>query len=224
MGASFLLVVSPYILTNKRVFGEYFFNQNTAFYVWFDNGIDARAVMIPMIDIEGRFRVPRAELPGMGAYVRTHTVRQIVVRIVDGIVDLARRSYYGYGYLKYVVMYVAFAIVLVATNPTAFRRLAREHAALLLFLTLYAAIYLTSTAFFVPISQTGGIRFILAHLLPLMFLLSCLSAHAVFRDTRWAIGSFRATPRHFHLMILAILGFEVTFSLWHRVMSTYGGS
>src|SRR6185369_3735089 len=185
MGVSFLAVASPYLLNNKREFGEYFFNQNTAFYAWFDNGIDARAVMIPLIDLEGRPKVPRSELPSMRTYLRAHTVAQIGRRIVDGLSDVGARSLQGYAYLKYLIMYLAFGSLLIATNRTAFLRLARRHAALLLFLLLYAALYLISTAFFVPTSQTGGIRFILAHLAPLMFVLSYLITHASFRGTQW---------------------------------------
>jgi hypothetical protein len=35
--ASFLAVMYPYISTSKRVFGHYFDNVNTTFYVWYDN-------------------------------------------------------------------------------------------------------------------------------------------------------------------------------------------
>src|SRR5439155_22303467 len=34
---TFLGVLYPYISTSKRVFGEYFYNVNSAFYVWYNN-------------------------------------------------------------------------------------------------------------------------------------------------------------------------------------------
>ena len=37
VSAVFLAVLSPYLRTNKRVFGHYFYNVNTTFYMWYDD-------------------------------------------------------------------------------------------------------------------------------------------------------------------------------------------
>ncbi len=37
LAVSFLGVLSPYLLNSKRVFGQYFYNVNTTFYLWYDD-------------------------------------------------------------------------------------------------------------------------------------------------------------------------------------------
>jgi hypothetical protein len=223
MAMCFLAVVSPYIVNNKRISGHYFYNLNTNFYMWYDNGVIGRETVYPETDPEGRLLVSPDRFENSMTYWKSHSIGQIAWRILDGLKDLAIRSYDGYAYLKYVVLYLAFGLGLIATNWRVFVVLVRDHLALFLFLLIYAAIYLTGSAFFVPTSGTGGVRFLLTHVAPLLFVLSCFFARPPFSSTRWNLFGMHVTPTHFNILILLMLGSELIFTLRDRVLSTYGG-
>jgi hypothetical protein len=210
---SFLAVVFPYINESHRISGEYFYNLNTTFYMWYDEGNQGRLAVYPRTDVEGRLLAPREQFQNRRTYLASHTFGQIESRIGYGLEDLAVRSYAGYTYWKYVLLYLGFTVFLVATNTRTFLDLLRAHTGLAVFLVAYAIVYLAGSAFFVPTSSTGGIRFLLAHLAPLMFALSCFFALAPFRNATTLFGAG----------ILILMSFELSFTLWRRVMTTYGG-
>ena len=110
-------------------------------------------------------------------------------------------------------MYVGFAIVLMAMRPRQVADLIRERWVLVTFLLAYAAIYLPATAFFVPTSSTGAIRFLLAHVAPLLFSLAWFFTRP----------AFAGPARVFHVMVLLLLAVDLGFLWWPRMMSTYAG-
>ena len=227
MGVCFLAVVYPYVANSQRVFGQYLFNQNTTFYIWYDSGAEARAVMLPHTDDEGRVSMPAEQLPSLGEYWRTHTFGQMFDRVREGIQNMSVGPYSlpaTYPLLALcIVLYSAFALVVIASNWSAFLRLIREHGALSLFLLLYAAVYLSGSAFFVPTSSTGGLRFLLVHVAPLLFVLSYFLARAPFSLTRWTVAGVGITPTAFHVAILLLIGGDITLFLWSRLETTYAG-
>jgi hypothetical protein len=223
LGACFLGVMYPYISNSKRVFGQYFYNVNSTFYIWYDGWAQAIGGTRAYKDRVGWPSMPAEQLPSMRKYLRTHSVRQIAARIRGGLVDMLKQSYNRYWYFKYAVLYVVFAGLLLASNRTAAVDMVREHGALFCFLVIYGAVYLLLTAFYHPVSGTGTARYLLAHVTPLMFVLSLLSARAPFRDTVWSVGRIDLTPTHFQWLVSITLGLDLTFSLWPRLMTTYAG-
>lgn len=223
VAACFLGVMYPYISNSKRVFGQYFYNVNSTFYVWYDGWPQAIRGTRAHHDRTGWPSMPAGRLPSMGTYLRTHSPRLIVTRIRGGFVDMLKQSYNTYWYFKYAVMYVVFAGVLLASNRPAAVEVVRQNAALFGFLVIYAAVYLLLTAFYRPVSSTGTARYLLTHVAPLMFVLSFLAARAPFRDTVWPVGAIEISPTHFHWLVSITLGLDLTFSLWFRLMTTYGG-
>jgi hypothetical protein len=220
---SFLLALWPYIHTNKRVFGRYFYNVNTTFYVWYDDWPRASVGTILHGDGVGWPKMPAEELPSGGRYWREHTMRQILERIGGGFWNMIDRSYHTYWYFTYLVLYLAFALVIAITRRAAFRDAVHRHRATLWFLVMYAAAYSVGIAFYHPVSGTGTSRFLLAHLLPLFFVLSLFLASPSFRTIRWDVTGTGIEVRHFHLMISIVLGFDLAFVIWPRLMTTYGG-
>ena len=223
MVACFLGVLYPYITNSKRVFGRYFYNVNTTRYIWYDDWPTALSAASLYEDGKGWQGLPPEQSPGLRNYWRAHTVGQIVDRLAGGFQDIVSRSYQTFWYMKYVAMYVAFALVLIATNWRSFMRMIREHAAIAMFMLLYAAVYLPATAFYAPISDTGTTRLLLPHVAPLMFVLSCLFVRAPFRQTQWSVARVTVMPVHFHVFVLMTVALDLTFTLWPRLMSTYGG-
>jgi predicted secreted protein len=116
-----------------------------------------------------------------------------------------------------------FAAAAALSNQHAFAKLIRDHAALAAFLLLYALVYVPAIGFYAPTSGTGTTRFFLAHVAPLLFVLSMFLVRAPFSETRWTIGGVAVAPAHFHMLIIATVLCDVAFTLWTRVMTTYGG-
>ena len=98
-----------------RVFGHYFYNVNTAFDVWYDDWPDASVGTYQHGDGVGWPKMPPDEIPSARKYWRTHSVGQILSRVGGGLAEMATISYRRFWYLKYVVLYVAFALILMAT-------------------------------------------------------------------------------------------------------------
>jgi hypothetical protein len=221
--ACFLGTLYPYISNSKRVFGSYFYNVNTTFYAWYDDWPQASVGTYRHGDGQGWPKMPAEQIPSMPRYWRGHTVKQIVDRVADGLTDMAKVSYTRFWYLKYVAIYVILAAVLIATNRRPFRQLIRSHAAVFWFMLLYAAVYLPAIAFYRPISGTTA-RMLLAHLAPLMFVLSYLFSRPPFRETRWTVAAVAVTPTHFHLLVLVSIALDlISGSFWVRLMTTYSG-
>jgi len=217
----FFLVVSQYVIHNKRFFGDYFFNLNTTYYVWYDTGVEGRAIIAP--DDEGHPHALPEQFASLQTYWRSHTMGQMVDRLIDGLADTADRSYRNYGFLKYAALYAAIVILLLVSNPRPAIDLVRSHAGLAVFLLLYAAIYLAATAFFVTTSSTGAMRFLLAHAAPFFFVLSQLVARAPFDRTVWRPGGLRLAAAHLNVLVLIVVAVDLSLFLWPRLMSTYGG-
>lgn len=220
--ASFLAVMYPYISNSKRVFGRYFYNVNTTFYVWYDDWPAASIGTYSHGDGVGWPTMPAQQIPGMRKYWRRHTVGQIVDRVTDGVIEMVTVSYRLYSHLKFVVMYVIFALALIAANWPVFKQVIRGNAAIFVFMLLYAVVYLAAIAFYKPISGTTS-RMLLAHIAPLMFVLSYLFARTPLRETQWKAAGVTVSPVHFHLLVAVTMGLDLGFSIWPRLMSAYAG-
>src|SRR5262249_21141964 len=160
------------IASSRRVYGHYFYNVNTTFYVWYDNWAQASVGPYSHGDAVGWPSMPEDQLMSPAKYVRSHSMAQMASRIGDGFVDIARTSYTTFWFLKYTLLYVTCAAIAAIANRRAFAALLRENAALAWFLALYAAGYLVATAFYEPTSGTGTGRFLLVNVAPLLFVLS----------------------------------------------------
>jgi hypothetical protein len=220
--ACFLGVLSPYLVNSKRAFGHYFYNVNTTFYAWYDDWPSASVGTYRHGDGVGWPTMPRDQIPGMRKYLREHSVAQIAGRIGDGLLEMVTVSYTRLGHFKYVVLYGLFAGALVVSNRAAFARLVRGRPALSIFLLLYAAVYLLAVAFYKPISGTT-LRMQLTHVLPLLFVLSCLMVRRPFSETAWRVGGATLTPAHGHVGVSIAIGFDLVFTLWPRLMAEFAG-
>jgi len=72
-------------------------------------------------------------------------------------------------------------------------------------------------------SGTGTARFLIAHIAPLLFVLSRFLTTTPFSESAWRVGSVRLSIAYFHPLASVILAVELAFFLWPRLMSTYGG-
>ena len=220
---AFLAVLWPYLSTSKRVFGQYFYNVNSTFYVWYDDWAHASVGTYSHGDGVGWPTMPDSELPGAGRYWREHSVGQIGQRIASGFEDMALKSVQMYGYLPYLLLYLAMLAVILFTRRQIVVPMLRANAPLVAFLLVYASLYLLAIAFYYPTSGTGTARFLLAHLAPLFFALSYLFSRERLTSAPWRIGRFQFGMQQFNVLVFALLVVDVTVRLWPRLMTTYGG-
>jgi hypothetical protein len=219
--ATFLLVLSPYLLTSKQRFGQYFYNVNSTFYMWYDGWGDAIKGTRARGDREGWPRMPAEQLPGPMKYWREHSVGEIGARIGGGFRQMAIDLWAGFWVLKFVVAtLLATGYVLWPARGRA-RTLLGAHAALAGFAMAYFGVYLTLAAFYAPISGTGVARFTLALYLPLLYVAASLRWQPAFRDPRHPDSRARAARAEWFL--LATLALDVPFSIWPRLLTTYAG-
>ena len=218
----FLAVLSPYLLNSKRVFGHYFYNVNSTFYVWYDDWPAASQGTYRHADGVGWPKMPASEIPSLRKYLREHSTGQIAARIRDGLVDIVVVSYHRLWYFKYVALYLAFAVALLATRGRAVLSPITAQPALASFLVLYAVTYTLAVAFYKPISGTT-LRMLLTHVLPLLFALSRAFARPPLDRSEWTVGGTLVTPLHFQGFVLLTVLFDAAFTIWPRLMADFAG-
>jgi hypothetical protein len=218
----FLATLYPYISNSKRVFGHYFYNVNTTFYIWYDDWPSASLGTYQHGDGVGWPDMPARDLPSMRKYLRQHSVAQIADRLRGGFADMITVTYQRFWIMKFLVLYAGFTLLLALANRAAFRRMLQDHPAVFLFMALYAIVYLLAIAFYKPISGTTT-RMLLAHVMPLMFTLSYFFTRPPFRATEWRAAGTTLTPAHFNVLIVIVVLTDVAFLLWPRLMADFTG-
>ena len=220
--ATFLGVMSPYLRNSKRVFGHYFYNVNTTFYIWYEDWTAASWGVYRHGDGVGWPTVPPNEIPSMRKYLREHSAGRIATRLRNGFFEIFTVSYTRLWYFKFVAIYILFGVALLSANRRAFMSLARSRLALFIFLVLYAGAYIVGVSFYQPISGTT-LRMLLAHVAPLLFVLSALCVREPFRHTLWNVAGLEVGPQHFMMMVAVTMGLDVMFAIWPRIMRDFAG-
>jgi hypothetical protein len=111
IGMFFLATVFPYILTSKRVYGHYFYNVNSTFYMWYDSWKEAKQGTRAHGDRKGWPDMPPEEIPSMAQYLNEHSAQQILYRFVKGGRDVFDNVANSYGYFKYFIIFMIALIV-----------------------------------------------------------------------------------------------------------------
>jgi len=217
----FLITVYPYISTSKRVFGQYFYNVNSTFYIWYDSWEQAKQGTRAHGDRVGWPDMPPDQIPSMGQYLREHTPRQIARRVVNGARLVWNEISDSYGYLPYVGFYSFLLLVAAAIFRDRAFTLIRANAQVILFTVIYFGAYLLLYFWYAPIA--AGNRLVLAQFLPLMFSLS-VGLHALLGDKTIRLGSWQIRWLDLiNLAILVLLLYDVHNVLADRILWMKGG-
>lgn len=221
VGLSFLTTVSPYIRTSKQIFGHYFYNVNSTFYMWYDSWEEAKAGTRAHGDRVGWPDMPPEEIPSMSKYLREHTAEQIVNRFVAGGRTVFKNVINSYGYFKYIVIYFALFLAAMLWSWRQAMQALRTNPLLYLFLVTYFVVYFLLCFWYAPIAS--GNRIILAQFLPLLFSLA-YGSHCLLRSSLIKIGeSFSTASNVATVGILLIVVVDIYFVLTERVGTIYGG-
>lgn len=165
----FLGLLSPYLLENKRMFGQYFYNVNTSLFIWYDSFNEARETTSPHGDYIGWPAMPEEQIHTMRKYLREHTAEQIINREITGLVDALASFKKPYSRFNYPII---FSIVFCLVCAWDFRKsfeLARRHVFLVIFALGYFTGYMLSFAWFSPIADHFVARFVYGLMLPFSF-------------------------------------------------------
>jgi hypothetical protein len=171
-GLTFLALVFPYINNSKRVYGQYFYNVNSTFYMWYDSWDEVKDGTRQYGDRVGWPTMPAEQIPSLGKYLREHSAAQIWGRLRNGVRETFRVAARSYGYLKYAGIYALAALLLAVLRPRRSWELIRSQPVLLLFWLSWFAGYLLLYAWWTPIDN--GERFALAQFLPWMAVCAAL--------------------------------------------------
>ncbi|MBN1868541.1 hypothetical protein JW916_14765 [Candidatus Sumerlaeota bacterium] len=220
----FLIVVSPYIRQNKKIFGHYFYNVNTTFYMWYDSWAEAKKGTYAHGDKVGWPDMPEDQIPSMRKYLREHTTGQILERFRHGARITWKRAWHAYGYVPFVSFYVACLAAIVLCNIAGFLRLmaVRKNMILSFFLVSYFVGYLLLYAWYTYIGPPD--RFVLALFLPALFVFVRLLALAQKNDwPLFRIADKRVPASWVSPAVLIMLLAYVAFVFPHRVSTMFGG-
>ena len=181
---AFVLVVFPYERTSKQLYGHYFFNVNSAYYMWCDSWPEALA----FTEAWRAGKVAPAQAPSPSKYWREHSLAQIAERLLHGLKSLVTRSAKAAGYYKFAVVVVLAIGVAAARQPQRARRLMAERPFAAAFCFLFFGVYTILYAWYDPVVTDS--RFILSLFLPLMFVGSAV-VDSVATDQTFLIGARR---------------------------------
>jgi hypothetical protein len=224
---SFLVTVSPYIHTSKERFGHWFYNVNTSIYMWADSWEEVKQVMSGTGDREHWPDLPEHLLPSPRRYFAEHRADEIVSRIAGGIwtSELRHLIEMPFGYGKYLIFYSALALLAAA-------RFRKEVSDVCFadgrwvqtgFVLSVVVGYVVAYAFYSPIVR--GPRLVLALYLPAMFsIFYLLTRKEIASRHVCSVGSFAVGLRHLHALALAMLAFDIVFTLPRVITSTFAGA
>lgn len=171
---TFLLCVFPYIQTSKRVFGRYFYNVNSTFYMWCDSFEEVKRLTRAHGDRSGWPTMPPEQIPSAGKYWREHSVAQIGGRLGTGLTQILTNNAGLHGYYKYLLTLGGIAAVLALRRRRELLQAIEARLFATLFVALFFGGYLLLYAWYEPLS--GHSRFLLTLFLPFTFAASKLIA------------------------------------------------
>jgi len=169
---TFGAVIFPYIRTSKQIFGHYFYNVNSTFYMWCDSWPEAVAFTKAYDNSRGGRDFPPDQVPSPVKYWREHSAAQVAYRLGHGLKTLATRSAKATGYYKFVLLFILTAAVLASRQRQLACRLIAENPFAAIFCFLFFFSYVFLYAWYDAIVSDS--RFILSLFLPFVFVASTL--------------------------------------------------
>jgi 4-amino-4-deoxy-L-arabinose transferase-like glycosyltransferase len=165
--ATFLAVIFPYIQTSKRIYGQYFYNVNSTFVMWFDSPSEGWNFVTQHAQHDQWRSLPREQLPSFSKYWREHSLAQIIRRQVNGSWNLITQNAMVIGYYKFMVAFVIAGALYCARQRGRVRELLSEYPFAAAFCALFFCAYFVLYAWYQALSSDT--RFILSIFLPCAF-------------------------------------------------------
>jgi hypothetical protein len=222
VGLVFLATVFPYIQTSKRVFGSYFYNVNSTFYMWYDSWKEATNGTKAHGDRLGWPNMPADEIPSMSKYLREHSPIQIGLRFAHGARVVIDEVVHSYGYFKYIVFYGGLLLFAGLWQWKRTWKLIQANLFLVSFAVIYFTAYFLLYFWYSPI--VSGNRLILAQFIPLLFAVSA-GLKTLLGGSEIKLSGLRMERlTAINLAILCVLAVDIFFILTMRVGHMIGGT
>ena len=108
----FFVIIFPYINQSREIYGTYFYNVNSTFYIWYDSWEQAKQGEQQYKYTKGWPDLPEDQLPGPTKYIRDHSTIQITNRVVSGLEKQITHITNQYNKFNYLILYSVFAVIL----------------------------------------------------------------------------------------------------------------
>ena len=220
----FLMVVFPYIRTSNARFGQYFYNVNSTFYIWYDSWEEVKLGTRAHGDRIGWPDMPPEQIPSLRKYLDDHTAAQILERVSQGLKSVWSMALTSYGYAPFVLMYGAASMLLLWQERRFLSAQFSRHALVVLsiFVIGYFVGYLLLNAWYTRIAF--GNRFVLALFLPMLFCFAWIVGYARRQRitlTVWGHSFLAASA--INGVIMLMLGVYLLTVYPSQVCTMYGG-
>lgn len=213
----FLLSISVYVTNSKKIYGHYFYNVNSTFYLWYDSWNEARAGTIAAGDRDGWPDLPEEEIPSLRKYLEAHTSAQMLDRMRLGLIRVAANTILSYGYFIYFLIYSLLFVSICLLNWRICVEKFKTNYLLISFIVAYFVFYFLAVAWYTPIAK--GNRFILAYFLPYMFVI-----FYVLRSTEQYFGPQASRLVDIvNVVVVLLLTGHIVYIMTNTIGSYYGG-
>lgn len=218
----FLLTVSPYIRMNKKMFGRYFYNVNSNFYVWYDSWDEVVKGTRAHYDRLGWPKMLPEEIPGPIKYWHDHTIPQIIARLVHGFIIVTTNAMGGIGYAQFFCIYFIICILAIVQRYDEFiGYLTRNnHFPVAICLFLYFLLFYILDVFGAVIFK--GPRHALAQYMPALFAMFYFLSRFRFAIFLEKIKC-HFTVREVHIVVFCLLVLDLIFYAPYRLYMVFNG-
>ncbi len=218
----FFIIVFPYLQTSKERFGQYFYNVNSTFYMWYDSWEQCKQGTRAHGDRKGWPEMPEDQIPSFRKYISDHSFGAIAGRFVSGLAKTYRQMAQSYGYVEFLVIYAITLVLLFGQNfnKTLFI-LKQTNLSLLLFTVGYFAGYTLLYAWYTPIASEN--RFILTLFLPILFIFLKLISRAQMEKLSFiCFGKTFSASIISGIVLICFIAYLITI-FPYRISIMYGG-
>ena len=217
---AFIVVLAPHLIENKQTYGRFIYNVNY-FYIWMDSWAEVKARGPHAYgDSIGWPQMPAKQIPTLSKYLREHTAWQIQQRFVKDV-RVAWRNAMDTPWLKFVMLYIFFAVTLGIAGTRVTVEYVKGHAITVLFVATYLPILFILIIWVISNANGGGNRHTLQLFLPLMFsLFIFLSSPNISRIRAFHIPAVTA----FHAVMLIILCRDIYLIATHHLLNRFAGA
>jgi hypothetical protein len=217
MPVSFVVTALPYLLTSKRIYGDYFHNLSSTYVLWFDTWEDFVAREHVLGNWHGWHALPEAAQPihSAFAYLATHSFFQIAEREMLGLGEVLGNVVIGHGYFEFLALFLGFAVL---ARPRGEKLAWSGERSDLVFVIPFVVVYTLLFGFYAPIA--AGNRFILMLFLPLLWTL--VRHGAARRGTARVLGR-EVAWEDFTRLVLVVAVLHVVFVLPQTITRIYAG-
>jgi hypothetical protein len=222
LAAAFVVVAGPYLNKSKELYGSYFYNVNSTYYIWCDSWEEALAISDKAKAAGGWKNLPADEIPSPANYWKTHTPAEIATRLAKGASRVFESMSKSYGYFPFLVVLTAAALVVALIKRRLVWRQLCKRPFPMVALICYFGGYFVLIAWYSQIIM--GNRFILALFLPYVFTLMVFLT-TFSRRLRVRVGNSRVSvPAVFQAGFSLWLAVEIFVICLYRIPFQYGGS